>query len=130
MTTLDEQTITQLVQDDLALLFMDDDLTDAAGLFLAHNKSDAAATIATSATGVDTGTDIAAVGTFGRYRVELQRTTTVVKMVAFKDKVQIGSIADALDEDEECSPVLYIGSGTTSTEAIDVRRFATWAVRA
>ena len=124
-------TVITLVQDDLALLFMDDDLTDAAGLFLAHNKADAAATVATSATGVDSGVDIAAVGTFARYRVELQRTTTVVKMVAFKDKVQIGSIADAFDEDEECSPVTYIGAGLNgSVEAIDVRRWAAWAVRA
>lgn len=119
-----------LVQDDQALLIMDAALTDATGLMQVHNKSDAAATILTSATGVDTGVDIAAVGTYGRYRVELQRTTTVVKMVSFKDKVQIGSIANALDEDEECSPVLFIGAGTTSVEAIAVKHFAAWGLRA
>ena len=128
-TTNTGTTIT-LVQNDMAILQMDDNLTDAVGLMQAHNKSDAAASILTSATGVDTGVDIAAVGTFGRYRVELQRTTTVVKMVSFKNKVQIGSIADALDEDEECSPVLFIATDEDAIEAITVKHFATWAVRA
>lgn len=119
-----------LVQDDVQLLLMDAALTNADGLFQGWNKADAAATLLTTATGVDTSTDIAAVGTYGRYRVELQRTLTAVKMVSFKDKVQIGSIADAADEDEECSPVLYIGSGTTSVEAIAIKRFAAWGTRA
>lgn len=118
------------VQVDLALLHMDDDLTDSAGLFLDWNRNNNNATLLTSATGVDTGTDIAAVGTFARYRVELQRTGTVVKMVAFKDKVQIGSIADAFDEDEECSPVLLIKAAETAVEAIAIKHFATWALRA
>jgi hypothetical protein len=119
-----------LVQDDLVLALMDAALTDAAGIMIPHNKSNAAASIETTATGVDTGSDIEAAGTYQRLRVELQRTTTTVKAVVFKDKAQIGSIADALDEDEECSPVLYIGSGTTSTEALAVRHFATWGLRA
>lgn len=125
--TGDTTTIT-LVQDDVAGVLFDASLTDATGLFLAHNKSNAAASIETDATGVDTDTDIEAAGTYQRIRVELQRTTTVVKMVVFKDKVQIGSIADALDEDEECSPVLYIESGTTSAEALLIRRFSAWAL--
>ena len=57
-------------------------------------------------------------------------TGTVVKMVAFIDKVQIGSIADALDEDEECTPVIYIVTENAVVEALSIRRFATWAMRA
>ena len=107
-------------------------LTDATGLMQSHNQEDAAATLLTTATGVDTGVDIAAVSTFALYRVEMQIDSTglIVKMVSFKDKVQIGSIADALAEDVAVAPVCYIGSKTTSVEAINIKRFATWALAA
>lgn len=118
------------IQPDLALLQMDDNLTDALGLMQAWNRSNVNATLLVSATGVDTGVDIAAVGTFARYRVELQRTTTVVKMVSFKDKVQIGSIANAYDEDEECAPVVFIVTDEDAVEAIQIKHFAAWGLRA
>lgn len=120
-----------LVQDDVALAIMDAALTDAVGIMLAHNKSDEAASLATTDTGVDTGEDIEAAGTYQRMRVEMVPDGAgAVVMNVFKDKVLIGTIADALDEDEECSPVLYIGSGTTSTEALGIKRIAAWAQRA
>lgn len=115
-----------LVQDDLAGILMDSRLTDAAGLMAPHNKSNEAATLATSATGVDTGTDMPAAATYVRLRVEI---TAAGLMVCFRDKVQIASIASSLDVDEEVSPVFCIESTDASGKSVDVRRFAAWAYR-
>jgi len=118
-------TIATLVQDDLAGLWFDTGLTDGDRLFGVHNKSNAAATQDLAVDG-DTSVDIAAAGTFQRLRVEINAAGD---MVAFVDQAQVCSRAAALDDDEECSPVLYLESNAASTKSIDIRRFATWAYR-
>jgi len=123
--TGDTVTIT-LVDDDVAGLLMDQSLTDSDGLFAVHNKGNEAATLATTATGVDTGTDIAAVATYQRLRVEISAAGL---MVCFADKVEIASISASLDADEEVSPILYIESTDANTKTMKVKRFATWATR-
>lgn len=123
--TGDTVTLT-LVDDDLAGLLMDASLTDAAGLMAAHNKSNEAATLLVSATGVDTGSDMPAAGTYTRLRVEISAAGV---MTCFKDKVQIASIAASLDADEEVAPVLYIEATEANTKQMDLKRFATWATR-
>lgn len=115
-----------LVQDDLAGLFYDAGLTAAARLFAPHNKSDEAASIATTATGVDTGQDFPAAGTYTRLRVEIWRNGT---MVCFKDKVQITSIAASLDVDEEVQPCLLVGSTSAAVKTMLVKKFAAWGSR-
>ena len=113
-----------LVDDDLVALFQDVGLTDTDGIFLPHNKGNAAASIATTATGVDLSQTIAAAATFQRWRVEIDASGNVV---AFIDKVQVGSITAALDADEEVGAVFYVESTSTATKSADVRRFGAWA---
>jgi len=115
-----------LVQDDLAGLFMDVGLTDGDRLFAPHNKSDEAASIATTAAGVDTGQDMPAAATDIRLRVEISAAGV---MTCFANKVQITQIAAALDVDEECSPVLYLASTSAAVKSIDVAHFAAYAYR-
>lgn len=119
-------TTATLVQDDLAGLFFDVGFTDGDRYFAVHNKSDEAASQSISTGSRDTGVDVAAAGTFQRLRVEINAGGD---MVAFIDKTQVFSLADALDADEECSPVLYLESTSTATKSMDVRRFAAWAYR-
>ena len=113
--------------DDLAGIFMDANLTDGDGLFLAHNKSNAAATIATTATGVDLSQTLAAAATYQRMRVEVDILGNVR---AFIDKVEVGLIAGALDVDEELLPVvaLMVESGTTIMQAT-AKQFMCWGNR-
>lgn len=118
-------TTATLVQDDLAGVFFDVGLTDGDRLFGVHNKSNEAATQDLTADG-DTSTDIAAAGTYQRFRVEINSGGD---MLVFVDKTQVYSKVDALDADEECSPVVYLESTSTATKSMDVRRFATWAYR-
>lgn len=114
-----------LVQDDLAGVFFDSGLTAATTLFGVHNKSDEAATQALGTDG-NTGTTIAAAGTFQRIRVEINAGGD---MTVFVNKAQVYSDTDALDADEECSPVVYLESNAASVKAMDIRRFAAWAYR-
>lgn len=118
-------TTATLVQDDLAGVFFDSGLTAATRLYGVHNKSDEAATQDLTADG-DTSTDISAVGTYQRLRVEINSGGD---MLVFANKVQIYSRTDALDADEECSPALYIESNAAAVKSMDVRRFAAWAYR-
>lgn len=118
-------TTATLVQDDLAGLWFDAGLDDADRIYGVHNKSNEAATQDLTADG-DTSTDIAAAGTYQRIRVEISAAGA---MLGFVDKAQVYSQAAALDDDEECAPVLYLESQDTATQSIDVRRFATWAYR-
>ena len=115
-----------LVQDDLCGVLMDAGLTDADGLFAAHNKSNAAASIATSATGVDLSTTVAA-GTYQRFRVEIASDGDAR---FFVDKAQVGSeISIALDVDEEVTPVLLVRSTTTATKTLNIKHVAAWSNR-
>lgn len=116
-----------LVQDDLAGLFFDVGLTDGDRLFAPHNKSDEAATILTTATGVDTGVDIAAAGTYQRLRIEISAAGV---MTCFVNKIQVTQIAASLDANEEVAPVLLIASTSSATKTLLVKKFATWGSRA
>lgn len=119
-------TTATLVQDDLAGVFFDVGFTDADRYYAVHNKSDESASQSISTGGRDTGTDVAAAGTFQRLRVEINAGGD---MLVFVNKAQVASIADALDADEECSPVLCLESTSTAVKSLDVKRFATWAYR-
>ena len=116
-----------LVQDDLAGLFQDVGLTDTDGLFAPHNKSDEAASIATTAAGVDCSTTISAAGTYQRWRVEISRAGA---MACFVNKAQVTRIAASLDVDEEVQPVFYIESTSTAVKSVDLKRIAMWGLRA
>lgn len=115
-----------LVQDDLAGLMFDVGLTATTRLYAPHNKSDEAATIATTATGVDTGVAIAAAGTYQRLRVEISAAGA---MTCFVDKVQVTSIAASLDVDEEIAPLLLLGSTSTAVKTMLVKYFGSWGTR-
>lgn len=119
-------TTATLVQDDLAGLWFDTGLTDGDRIFGVHNKSNEAASQDLSADG-DTSTDIAAAGTYQRFRVEIDADGA---MRAFIDKALVYSESAALDADEEVSPVVYLESNTTSALSADVRRLSAWAYRA
>jgi hypothetical protein len=116
-----------LVLDDLAGMFQDVGLTDGDGIFLPHNKSNEAATIATTATGVDTSTTMAAAATYSRWRVQISAAGV---MIAFVNKAQVGTITAALDVDEELAPSFYIESTSAATKSVKVDRFDTWGLRA
>ena len=116
-----------LVLDDVAGLFQDSGLTDADGVFAPHNKSNEAASLATTATGVDCSTTISAAGTFQRWRVEI---STAGVMTCFVNKTQVTSISASLDADEEVAPSFYVESNASAVKTCDVRRFATWGKRA
>jgi hypothetical protein len=115
-----------LVQDDLAGLYFDAGLTAAARLFAPHNKSDEAASIATTATGVDTGSDFPAAGTYVRLRVEISAAGV---MTCFVNKAQVSQIAASLDVDEEVAPSLLVGSTSAATKTMLVKRVAFWGNR-
>lgn len=116
------------IGDDLAGLLFHTDLTDGDRLFAPHDKGNTNASIATSATGVDTGVDIAAAGTYQRLRVECD-ADGALRM--FVDKAQVTSFAaGALDADEEIQPIVQLISEGTSVIGILVKQFAAWGARA
>ena len=116
-------TVATLVQDDMCIMYFDTDFTDGDQFYIAHNKSNAAATM----TAVATAVDCAAAATYQRLRVEIAEDGDAT---FFIDKDQVSSVvAIALDVDEECSPVFFIESETTAVAICDVKRFATWAYR-
>ena len=113
--------------DDMAGVVMDDGLTANDGLFLMHVKADAAATIATTAPGVDLATVLAAAGTYQRMRVEVDLLGGVT---VFINKVQVGSIAAALTPATAVIPVamLAVETGTTILNAT-VKQFMAYGKR-
>lgn len=115
-----------MVQDDCAGMIMDTGLTATARLFAPHNKSDEAASILTSATGVDTGVDLATAGTYQRFRVEISRAGV---MTCFVDKIQVTQIAASVDVDEELSAVIYVGSLASATKTLLLKKLAFWGSR-
>tara|TARA_R110000824_G_scaffold4300_1_gene20598 strand:- start:8082 stop:9047 length:966 start_codon:yes stop_codon:yes gene_type:complete len=115
-----------LVQDDLCGVLMDSGLTDADGLFAAHNKSNAAATQATTDTGIDLSTTLVA-DTYQRFRVEISADGDARFLV---DGALVGSkIAIALDIDEEVTPVLLVRSLASATKSIDIKQVSMWTSR-
>jgi hypothetical protein len=116
------------IGDDVAGLFFDTSLTDGDRYFAPHDAGNANASIATTATGVDTGVDVAAAGTFQRLRVEVDADGGVR---CFIDKVLVATFAAAtLDVDEELHPVLILGSASAAVKSLDVTQFGAWGVRA
>ncbi len=115
-----------LNQDDLAGLFFDVGFTDGDALFGVHNALNADATQDLTADG-DTGpTNIAAAGTFQRFRVEI---TAAGVMTAFVDKAEVYTVVGASAVAEELSPVVCLESTSTAVKSLDVRRIAMWANR-
>lgn len=119
-------TVITMVQDDMAGLLMDSGLTAASRIFAPHNKSDEAASISTTATGVDTGVNMAAAGTYQRLRVEISAAGV---MTCFIDKIQVTQIAASLDVNEEVAPVLCITSLASATKTLLIKKFNTWGYR-
>lgn len=115
-----------LVLDDLAGLYFDVGLTDTDRYFAPHNKSNEAATIATTATGVDTGVDVAVAGTYQRLRVQISAAGV---MTCFVNKAQVSQISAALDVDEEVGPVLCLSSTSTAVKSALVKHFSAWGTR-
>lgn len=115
------------IGDDVAGLLQSTGLTSAARLMCISDKGNANATQLVTAAGVNSGVDIPAAGTFFRLRVEVDATGGVRY---FKDKVQIGYRAAALDVDEEISPLFYVASTSTAVKAVDVKQFSAWGVAA
>lgn len=113
-----------LVQDDLAGLVFDAGLTDADGLFMPSNKSDAAASQTTAS--CDTGESFPAAGTYCLLRVEVLANGT---MKCYKDKILIGTVVAALDVDEEVAPCLLVRSTSAATKTMLVKFFRTWGFR-
>lgn len=115
-----------LVQDDLSGMFFDVGLTATTRIYAPHNKADEAATILTTATGVDTGVAIAAAGTYQRLRVEISAAGV---MTCFIDKAQVSSIAAAASTSVALAPTLLIASTSGATKTLLIKNFATWGQR-
>lgn len=118
------------VGDDVAGLYFDVGLTDGDRWFAPHDKGNTNASIATTATGVDTGVDVAAAGTYQRLRVECDADGVVRVFIA---KALISTFSACLDADEEIHPILYlenVDGGTPGVQEMLVRQFMTWGKRA
>lgn len=116
------------IGDDFAGLARSVDLTSTDRWFAPHDKGNANASIATTATGVDTGVDQAAAGTYQRLRVECDADGAVR---VFIDKALVSSFdAGCLDTDEEIHPILYVESTSTATKTMLVKSYGAWGKRA
>lgn len=109
-------TVITLVLDDLAGLVYDATAGDADRLYAAHNKSNEAATLATTAAGVDTGVDITAALTAIGITIDQDGNMTWSTWTAAAGH-NTGVIPAALDADEEHALIWRIGSNTTATKA-------------
>ncbi len=113
--------------DDVAGLTYSSELTSATTWMAPHDKGNANASIATTATGVNTGTTVATAGVYQRLRVEVDSNGTVR---TFIDKVLTSTHTLALDTDEEIQPMFYVESSTTAVQTAALRHFAAWGVKA
>ena len=113
--------------DDMAGICMDANAGDPDALYLAHVKANAAATIATTATGVDLSTNLAVAATYQRFRLEVTQAGVIT---AFIDKVQVSRITAALTPATALLPVaaLMVESGTTILKAT-VKQYMAWGLR-
>lgn len=118
-------TVATLVQDDLAGLCFSVDLTDVDRIFGVHNALNADASQDLTVDG-DTGVNIAAAGTYQRFRVEI---TSAGVMTAFIDKAEVYTVVGASAPAEELSPVLYLETTSDVTKVLELRRIAMWANR-
>ncbi len=118
-------TVATFVQADVAGLAFSVDLTDGDRIYAVHDKSAGAGTQDLTAIG-DTSVDIAAAGTYQRFRVEIFADGD---MTAFIDKAEVYTASIAVDVDEELSPVVYLETTSDVLKAVDIRRIAMWANR-
>lgn len=109
-----------LVQDDVHGLYFDSGLTDADRLFMVYNKADAAASIATTATGVDTGTDFPAADTKIRLKVRIEADGT---MRCYANGIKIGERVASAATAVALSPVVYVESNAAATKTMNVHEF-------
>jgi hypothetical protein len=114
------------IGDDLAGICFDVGLTDADRLYAAHVKSDAVASRDTTDTGIDLGVDVAAAGTYQRFRVEVDADGTARMFI---DKALVGTFSAALDADEEIHPVLQLISESAAVKSLDVKQFMAYGKR-
>lgn len=115
-----------LVQDNLSGMMFDAALTAATRWFAAHNKADEAASHLVSATGVDTGVNVAAVTVYQRLRVEISATGV---MTCFINKAQVTQIAASASPTVDLAPVLLISGSSSAIDVMDVKQFAAWGNR-
>jgi len=127
-------TVATFILDDLAGMYSDSSMTDANGIFGVSEKSNTAGT----QTGLTAIADRVAAGTYQRWRVEVDESGTAR---AFVNKALVGTIPgttaadthsateNALDANEEVSPVFYIENSTTTTRTANLKRFAAWATK-
>lgn len=121
-------TFTTTFGDDVAALIFDSALTDADRLFAPHDKANTNANILTTATGVDTGVDFPAAGTYKRLRVEVD-SDGAVRM--FAAKAQIASFAAAtLTTTTAIHPICGVRSTDAAIKSMLVKHFGAWGVRA
>ncbi len=115
-------TVITSVGTDIAGLAYSAELTDADSIFNVNFDAAGGATLTTTA--VDTGVDMAAAGTYQRFRVEVD-STGVVR--TFIDKALVGtSAAAAADVDEEFIPSVIIESTSAATKTILLRHMSVW----
>lgn len=114
--------------DDVHGLFMDSRLTAASTIFLPTVKSNAAATISTTAAALTVAATMPAAATYTRWRVEIAANGTIY---AFVNKVLVKTVASGAATAVALSPAFF-QSNTTTTAGLSmgVRRFATYAARA
>lgn len=114
------------VGDDVAGLAFSSELTDGDRWFAPHDKNNTNASIATTATGVDTGVDLVA-ATYQRLRVECDADGEVR---VFIDKALISTFAACLDADEEVHPMFYVETSTSATKTATLKHFMAYGKRA
>jgi hypothetical protein len=112
-------TVLTLVDDDVAGLYFDANLGDDDRWFVPHNKGNASATIATTATGVDTGKDVVA-ATLTLVTVEIDADGHLHWVVSDSAGTSEGRIASALDADEEHAAVIYVTAEGAAVEELDI----------
>lgn len=120
-------TVITNVDADIVGLVRSSELTDSAGIFNIFFNEAASGTVDVSESGVDAGVDMAAAGTYQRFRVEVH-TDGSANM--FIDKALVGSLAaGSVDADEEFIPVVIIESTDANTKTILLRHYHAWGAR-
>lgn len=115
-----------LVQDDVSGMMFDSGMTAATEIFAPHNKADEAASILSTATGVDTGATVAAVATYQRWRVELSAAGV---MTVFINGVQVTQISASSSTTVDLAPILLVSGTSSAVDILDVKHWATWGTR-
>lgn len=116
-------TVVTLVQDDIAGAHFSTGYADGNAWYSIANKSDADAS---ETADIDTETDVPAAATYQRMRVEIDASGG---MTIFANKTLIDTTAEALDADEECSPIFFLESLSNAIISADVRSISMWSAR-